>query len=197
MRHSVLLTLISFFSIQHVMAQEQPNSGTLSITSPKAETPVSYVLQLTEFRFKSSVDPKITAREIVAQFEKPKTDDSIQHIETIRMSIQSGVNNKVQFGRQVTVTTGMMTNAGKSTRITQDRSVGTVLRVSAIPQGQSVQLGIDYESSRFDGDGTEDSPPDTVTAKITSMQLFEIGKPMLVGGTSAGETSYVIVSVDR
>jgi len=193
MRSTILLALMCLIVPRHGFTQEQPQTTTAA--TPKAWAPESYIVQLTEFRFKSSVNPKISASEIVAQFEKPNSEGLIQHIETIRMSVQSGANNMVHFGRQVTVTTGTVTNAGKTTRISKDTSIGTILRVNAMPQDQNVQLEIDYEASRLDGDGTEVSPPNTVITKITSMQTFQIGKPMLVGGTSAGETTYVIVTI--
>jgi len=195
MRSTILLAMMCLFVPRHGFTQEQPQTTTAA--TPKADAPESYIVQLTEFRFKSSVNLKLSARDIVAQFEKPTTDGLIQPIETIRMSIQSGAENMVQFGRQVTVTTGTMTNAGKSTRINKDRTIGTILRVNAIPQDQKVQLTFTYESSRLDGDKTDDSPPDTLTTTISSMQLFELGKPTLVGGTSAGDTTYVILTIGR
>lgn len=103
----------------------------------------------------------------------------------------------VQFGRRATVTVGR-TSAGPgrpTARHTQQQEVGTQVRVLASQQEGKVLLKLSYNASRLEGEGTEDSPPDTSTVQFDTTLLLEPGTPTLVGGTSSKTGSYLLVSV--
>jgi type II secretory pathway component GspD/PulD (secretin) len=76
-------------------------------------------------------------------------------------------------------------------------NIGTLVRLTAEPADGKVLLKLSYECSRFEGEGTDESPPDTTTFQIDTTLLLEAGKPTLVGGSSASATSYLMVSVDQ
>lgn len=195
MRFTIILFTISLLALP-LAAQEQPRGITNATKS--AEPTESYVVQLTEFRLKSSLDPKLTASEIVEQFAKLKDDETIQPVETIRMSTLGGTESMVQFARQATVTVGTsVSGRGARVRQTQTQRIGTMVRLTATPQSGKVLVKLSYESSRFDGKGTEDSPPDTVTTLMNSSHLVELGKPKLIAGTSEGSTSFLLLTVSH
>ena len=155
----------------------------------------SYVVQLTEFRLKASVDPTLKAKEIVQAFDKLKSDGKIDLIETVRLSALENHESMAQFGKTATVTTSISQTQRGRVRSTQQREVGTMVELTAIPRNGKILLKLHYEASRFDGAGTEDSPPDTLTTRFNTTLLVEPGTPTLVGGTTAGATSLLFVSI--
>ncbi len=62
---------------------------------------------------------------------------------------------------------------------------------------ESVVAKIAFESSRFQGEGTDDTPPEIASSTIATTQLFELEKLYLLGSTSSGKTSYVFVTVTK
>ena len=187
MRGSFSLLLLVLFPLTPLIAQDEPMNS--------AE-PESYILQLTEFRLASASDPKLTPSEIVDRFVSG--DEGVTPVSTVRMSALSDIKCMAQFGRQTAVTTGSMTTGrGTTQRATQMIQVGTMVRFTASPRAGKVLVELSYESSQLEGEGTDSSPPDTVTSQFETAALVEFGKPKLIGGTSEGQTSFLILSVNR
>jgi len=192
----VLPTLFCLLYGANVIGQEQTQLKAIAVSQDESQQ--TYVVQLAEFRMKSSSDSTMSDTEIVEHFLKSKNDGLVQQIETIRMSTLSGTESMVHFIKGVTVTVGRTSNGRTPpSRVTQDRSIGTMLKLRASPQNEKVLMTLSYESSRLNGEGTEDSPPEAFTTRVESTHLFEIGKPKLIAGTNAGETTFVLVTVGR
>lgn len=175
--------------------QEQAASG--EAASEPVEAPRTYVVQLSEFRLKSSSDPNLTAEDVVESFERADGNEDFDLIETIRLAAMEQHESMVQFGRRATVAVGVTSSApGRpQMRRTEHMQIGTLMRVQVASQQDKVLLKMSYEASRFKGEGTDDSPPDTVTVQLDTTLLLKPGKAMLLGGSSAESGSYLLVSV--
>jgi hypothetical protein len=75
--------------------------------------------------------------------------------------------------------------------------VGTIVRVTATPENGSVFLKLTYETSKLDGNGDEDTPPELTKTQISTTQLLELGQPRLVGSSTSTPTSVVVVKVTK
>lgn len=176
--------------------QGQEAATTTSVSETSGAPTNVYVVQLTEFRMKRASDVKMTAGEIIKEFEEKKDKGDIEIVETIRMSTLANFESMVQVGRKVTVVTGVMNAPGRApVRQMQNQMVGTMVRLTAEPRDSKTMLRLSYEASRLDGEGEEDIPPDIKTFQIETSLLVDPAKLVLVGGSNADSTSYLVVSV--
>ena len=161
-----------------------------------AAKPTTYVVQITEFRLNKTLDPSLTAAQILELVSSKDDNAGYEPIETIRLSTLSGTESMVQFGRLVNVTVGKnMTRGGETQRTLQAFDVGTIVRVTATPENGSVSMKLTYETSRLDGNSDEDTPPELTKTQISTTQLLELGKPRLVGSSTSVPTSVVVITV--
>ena len=196
MRKPVLLLGLIVCVGNSALGQDAPEpAAALPSASTGGET---YLVQLTEFRIKDSAHAGWSTDEIVKRFERREEDGDVEIVESIRLSALSGLESMVQVGRRARVTVGVVSAPGRGpTRQTEWESIGTLVRLTAQPADDKVLLKLSYECSRFEGEGTDESPPDTTTFQIDTTLLLEAGKPTLVGGSSASPTSYLMVSVEQ
>ena len=193
MRFSTFLFLSIILS-GTCFAQEADSHQVVSKPTSGLEKP--YIVQLTEFRWKKSADTKMSSSDIVKALEEMKDTGDVEMIETIRLSALLGYENMMQICKRVSVTVGVMIAPGRGqTRQTQQQMVGTMVRITVEPANGKTLLKLSYEASRFEGEGTEDSPPDTKTFQVNSTLLLDDSKTALVGGTSAESTTFLAVSV--
>lgn len=171
----------------------QTSRGDRASSTEDGNAPPQYTVTLSEYHLEEFDPSRLTSTQVIDAINSKKLSPE----QTIILTAVAGTESVVQFGRTVTVATGQIKNQNFTTRQTEQRDVGAVLRVIARPEGQSVSATVSYEASRHVGEGTEDSPPDLVTTSINTTQLFEIGQQSLLAGTTAGETSYVIVTINR
>lgn len=176
-------------------AQDAPKPLTAETSRP--EVLESYIVQLSEYKINGPTDPSQTAADIVASLMKADAKTKPELIETVRLSTLSGSESMVQFGKQVRVTSGTVSVRGTTARQMQNVQFGTIVRVTATPRAGKVVVKLSFESSRLDGKGAENSPPDISTTQIESTQLLEIGKPTLIGGTTADTSSFILLTVTR
>lgn len=194
MRHTLLATFCllaaPLIALESTNAAEQAGAD--------RETQATYLVQLTEFQVKSSSDPKMSARDIVARFQRLKDDKTAQPIEVIRLSVLGETETMIQFGRQTEVTSGIVSSGrGSTTRQTDTLQIGTLVRLTVSPRAdQKALVTLSYESSRLEGEGEKDLRPDIVTTQIEGAHIIELGKSKLIAGTSAGRTSFLILSVE-
>ena len=195
MRLSTILFLASITVTSFCVAQEIENSQ--AVTNKSSGLGNAYIVQLTEFRFKKSSDMHIPSSEIVKSFDELKDNGDIEIIETIRLSALPSYESMMQIGNRATVTVGVMNAPGRGqTRQTQQQMIGTMVRLTAEPSDGKTLLKLSYEASRFEGEGSDDSPPDTKTFQINTTLLLDRSKTALVGGTSAGSSTFLAVSVN-
>ena len=175
------------------------SSDTSDDTNSSSSNQASFFVQLTEYRLKLPHDPSRPVAEIVAILAKPGDNEEYQPVETIRLSALSGTESTVQFGRRVNVTAGTaVTNRGGTARNVQGVDIGTLLKVTPVLlQSGNVALKLKFESSRIEGDASEDSPPDISRTQINTTQLLELGKPSLVGSTTSTASSVILITVTR
>lgn len=195
MRLSTILLFASITFSSFCYAQEDKNSQ--PVTNKSSGLGSAYVVQLTEFRMKKSSDVRISSSEIVKAFDELKDNGDIEIIESIRLSALPTYESMVQIGKKATVTVGVVNAPGRgATRQTQQQMIGTMVRLTAEPSDGKTLLKLSYEASRFEGEGSDDSPPDTKTFQINTTLLLERSKTALVGGTSAESSTFLAVSVN-
>jgi hypothetical protein len=185
----VLSSIDAFAGPQDPDAVVRTNQADQSQT----EVPEQYLITLSQYRLEGLDTSHLTADDVAAAIKTQKASP----VETVMLTAVAGGESMVQFGRSVTVTTGTVANRDVTSRQTQQREVGSLLRLIPSTEGQKVGLQLTFESSRQAGEGTDDSPPDIVTISIKISQLFDLGKPTLIGGTTTGESSYVFLTVSR
>lgn len=154
---------------------------------------VRFMVTLSEYQLEDSVPASASEADILGLIQK----SNVLPTETIRLSVVSDVEGMVQFGKRVTVTVGKTVNRDVTTRQAQNVQVGTLLKLTLSMANELVLAKLAFESSRLQGEGTDDSPPDMVTATISTTQILEFEKPRLMGSTSSGQTSFVFVTVTK
>lgn len=121
---------------------------------------------------------------------------SCEPIETIRLSVLSGSESYVQFGRRVNVTVGRTVGrGGEAARTIQVFDVGTTVRITAKPANGPVAIMLSYETSRLEDNGEDDTPPEMITTQISTSQVLELGRPRLIGSSSSAATSVIVITI--
>jgi hypothetical protein len=196
MRKPVLLLGLIVCLGNSALGQDDPEPAAALLSASSGGE--CYLVQLTEFRISDSSHAGWSTDEIVKRFERREEDGDVEIVETIRLSVLSGHESMVQVGRRARVTVGVVSTPGRGpTRQMESHNIGTMVSLTAEPADGRVLLKLSYTSSRFEGEGTDESPPDTTTFQIDATLLLEAGKPTLVGGSSASPTSYLMVSVEQ
>jgi len=154
-----------------------------------------YSATISEYQLKEIKTPPLTQDVILAAIENQKAVP----IETVMTTATDGIEGRIQFGRQVALTTGSVNNGRTNARQTQQFHIGTMLRLSIAPSEPETMVGVSlsFEAARVSGEGTEDSPPDIATTTITLKQTVELGKPTLIGASTANESSFVFLTISR
>ena len=217
MRHLVVPLCIYVLFAQIVNAQDAtkrpstpPTSEQLSrmqsfrqsntSPDPSVKAEQSYFVQFTEFRFKHAVDLDVhrTSDEIVLSFDKLHKEGKIELIETIRLSALEYHENSVQFGKTMSVTSGVTRTAqGLQQQSRQTVPIGTMVQVKPTPQEGKVLLKVTYTVSRMHDNIGEEKQPDIVTVQLNSTLLLEIGKATLVGGFASDENDFLMVTIRK
>lgn len=184
-------TLIAFVAVLgisgNVLAGENQASENAELKFDR------YVATISEYQLEKPVSETATEAEIIELIRQQKVVPS----ETVRLSTINRVESLVQFGKSVTVTTGKVVQGTRTMRHTNQVEIGTLLQVVVESEGDVVSVKVAFESSRLQGEGTDDSPPDIVKSRIESTQVLELGKSCLLGSTSGGETSYILLTIMR
>ena len=189
---ALLLSLIAVTS--SCFAQEEKDSKSVA-NSSNGPGDVS-IVHLTEFRLKKPMDESVSTNEILKSLSEMKDNGEVEVIETIRLSALPTYESMVQIGKKATVTVGVMrAPGGGQNRTMQQQAIGTMVRVTAEPVDGKTRLKLSYEASRFEGEGTNESPPDTKTFQINTTLLLERSKTVLVGGSSADSSTFLAVSI--
>lgn len=195
MRSLALLLVLGAWGAGVAAAQED-NPGAAS--PPPTPATRSYVVQFTEFRLQDSADPKLAAREIVQSFDALQAEGKLQVTETVRLSALEGCECMAQFGKQAAITVGVTRGqpAGYARQV-QYQQVGTMVRVTAKAQQDRVALQLSYEASHLGESDADDRPPETSTIQYNTTLLLQPGAPALVGGSSAGPSSFLLVTLSE
>jgi hypothetical protein len=181
----IVATLLASIACSTAYAQQA--------VSDQAKAPVRYIVTLSEYQLGNGVPDTASEADILELLRQ----NTVHPTETVRLSVIKDVEGMVQFGKLAAVTVGKTVNREVTTRQTQNVQVGTLLRITIRLENDAIAANIAFEASRFQGDGTDDSPPDIDTTTIKTTQFIEFGKPRLIGSSSSGKTSYVFVTVNQ
>jgi hypothetical protein len=190
MFRAFLCICVALGAIGYAFAQGTTNSP----NGP--EISASYIVQLTEYRLNQPMDSSKSAAEILALVSKD-SDDLKRKVETIRLSASSGVESMAQFGQTVFVTVGTVSgNKGFPVQKSmQGMEIGTLVKVTVVPQNDKVAMTLTYESSSLGEAAGEDSPPDINKTKVNTTQLLDLGKSSLVSASTTSSSSILVVKV--
>jgi len=161
-------------------------------TRAQVEPQAQYLITVSEYRFKDLDPTQLTAKKLASAIKTKAAP-----VETIVLSGHSGLESKVRYGREVTVNTGRSSGRSGSSRSKVRRDLGTVLTVTPTTVGNQVSAVVSFSSTRNVGEGTDDSPPELTATSIETTQLVDLDSPILIGASSAEETSYVFLTVSR
>ena len=166
-------------------------------TADKAPEPTlrSYVVQLTEFRWKGAADLALSPRELARAADQLRKDGKLDVIETVRLSALESHESMVHFGKNVPVPTSVAETRQGRVRSVQFREVGTIVQLTAARKGGKVALELKYAAARLNGEGAGDLPPDTLLTQFKTTLMIEPGTPTLVGSTTAQPASLLMVSI--
>ncbi|WP_153557369.1 hypothetical protein [Roseimaritima sediminicola] len=157
------------------------------------EQPQRYLITVSEYRL--DIDAAQLTAEAIAEAREA---EGVAPVEVIMLSTMASAESMVQFGRSMTVTIGhVVSNRNVTARRTEEREVGTLLRLTAEPAGEKVAAKIEFECSRPVGQGSEDAPPDMVTTSFDTTQVFELGEPTLIAASTSGEPSFFFMTIHQ
>jgi len=155
----------------------------------------SYVVQLTEFRWKGAADLALSARELARAVDQLRKDGKLELIETVRLSALENHESMVHFGKSVPVPTAVAQTRQGPVRSVEYREVGAIVQLTAAPKGGKVALELKYAAARLTGEGAGDLPPNTLLTECKTTLTIEPGTPTLVGSTTPQSTSLLMVSI--
>ena len=183
---AIFVALCAFESAFEEGATNPPNLSEIS---------ASYIVQLMEYRLEQPIDPSQSATEILALVSRNDGDPK-KKVETIRLSASSGIESMAQFGQTVFVTVGTvaMNKGFPVQKSMQAMEIGTLIKVTVVPQNDKVAVTLTYESSSV-GEVAGDSPPNINKTKVNTTQLLDLGKPSLVSGSTTVSSSILVVKV--
>jgi hypothetical protein len=185
-----LLILVSLLSISRLAAADDL-VATETGDAAKVKAEQRYFVTLSEYRLPNPIATSLVDTEIVELINEQK----LEPIETLRVSNVSETESLVQFAKRVSVITGKVTNRDGISHVKQMVQIGTSLRITTRPHESGVEAKIVYESSRFHGEGSDDSPPDTVTMTCNLTQVVRLETPTLIAASSAGDGVYVLLTI--
>lgn len=153
----------------------------------------SFMVTIAEYQMEASVPVSASEKDLLDSIRK----DGLTPAEVVRFTVLSDTEGMVQFGKQTAVVIGSVTTRTGTSRNMQQYDLGTLIKVSVSPDGAGVITKLQFESSRLQGEGTEDSPPDVATATISTSRSHVLGVPCLMGSTTADNTSYIFLTVTK
>lgn len=190
-----LLAFACVAAISASAAQETEKSA------PKTPGPLipseSYLVHVTEFRLKAPADLKIAPDNIAESFDRMLEEGAVELTEIVSLSAMEGLPGYVKIERFTSVVTGMTDTAQGRFPIRSSATTGTTIGITAMHKDDDILMELDYESSRFNGQGTEESAPELIKVQIQTTLKLKDGKAVLVGGTTSEPGSLLLVRIAR
>ena len=183
---SLLLVLFSGIG----QCKENPKAGDDGTASP---APTQFLVTLSEYHLEKSIP--VDADE--AKILEIVRESGASPYETVRMTAAADTESMVNFGRQITVTTGKVARGPITSRETQTVQIGTILQVRIASHGDGAMAEISYTTSRLDGNGTDDSTPDVLTNTVQATQIYVLGEQRLLSTSSVGKAPCIVVSIQQ
>jgi len=170
---------------------EESEKEDKTATGPPIQT--QFLVTLSEYHLEGPIPVNATEAEILDIVR----DSEIKPFETVRMTAAEQTESMVNFGQQVTVTTGKVARGPVTSRQTQSVKIGTILRVRIAEHANGALAEIDYSTSRLNGNGTDDSPPDVLTNTLQATQIYKLGEQRLLSTSSIEKAPCIVVSIQR
>lgn len=207
MQKILLLTAMLVFSYLApcVFAADPPSTDAAATPSTQPALLDSYVVRLVEIRTSGTLEEPLTAENFTSSLEKLKQDGKVALLESIRVSAIANQEAMAQFGKSAAITVGTNFPGGGPggpgggrgpMRVTQERNMGTIVKVTVSPQAGKLLVKLVYEASRFEDEKPEDRPPAHTTTHFASTLVVGPGKTILVGGQDSEKSSTVFLTVD-
>ncbi|MFO1004249.1 MAG: hypothetical protein U0936_28350 [Planctomycetaceae bacterium] len=166
-------------------------------SQPKAATPSqSFNVQVFAYQSNRQLTPAEFA-ELPRSLDQLTKDNAVQLVETVRVSVLQDQQAIAQFDRKTAITTGSVTNVNGKQPIKQLHSVGTLVQLTVTPQDEKLSVMLKYESSRFNGEGTDSSPPDILSAKLDTAVLIPVDQMALIGSTDSKPGTILLMKVTK
>lgn len=163
----------------------------------KAATPSrSFNVQVFAYQSNRQLTPAEFA-ELPKLLDQLTKDSAIQLVETVRVSVVQDQQAIAQFDRKTAITTGTVTNVNGKQPIKQLHSVGTLVQLKVTPQDEKLSVTLKYESSRFNGEGTDSSPPDILSAKLDTAVLIPVDQMSLIGSTDSKPGTILLMKITK
>ena len=159
-----------------------------------------YLIEVIEFQIAASDGADLSAEQLVESYPQMKSDGLLKRAETTRFYASEKKPSFVNFGKQIELTSAStLAEQGRPVaRQVKQIEIGTTAEVllDSVGEGQ-VALQVVYRSSRVEGEGTDDSPPDIQSINMEASLVLELGKTKLLGGTSANPNVYVLITISE
>jgi len=190
MKTSIPCVLMLFVLASSAIGAEKEKVATAAKNPPKFQS--RYVVTLAEYQLEKNLPITATEAEISAFIH----DQEIEPFETLKLTGVNDTESSVNFGRTVAVTTGHVSHREGTSRQTSERSIGTVLRIRMAAHERGVIADVSYTCARILGNGTDDSFPNIYNNTVDVTQVFELGKPSLIGANLAEKSTYYFLTIE-
>lgn len=160
-----------------------------------AESPklAQILVTLAEYKIEKPIPVKAPEAEIL----KSIRDSGVMPSETVRATVAADTQSIVNFGKRVTVTTGKISRGPVTSRQTETMEIGTILQLQLTEHPKGAIAEIDYTTSRLEGGGNDDSPPDVVTNTVQATQVYALGEQRLLSTSGSENVTCIFVSIQR
>lgn len=193
MRYLMAFACVAALSASAAQETETSAPGTSGPSIPSE----SYLVHVTEFRLKAPADLKLAPDNIAESFDRMLEEGGIELTETVSLSAMEGQPGYVKIERVTSVVTGMTVTAQGRFPIRSSETTGTTVGITAMHKDDEILMELDYESSRFNGPGTEESPPELIKVQIQTTLKLKDGEAVLAGGTTSEPRSFLLVRIVR
>ncbi len=156
----------------------------------------SYHVQLTEFRMKSSIDPKLKGEDILKAFHQAD-GSKIEVVNTLRFTVLERNELSATFGKTVGVPSSENIGpGGAKMRSWTMQPMGTDVKIYLLPHEGELLMRLTYNVTRMEPNPDNDAlVHESSHFVIQANELLSLGKPLLVGGSANDETVYLMVTV--
>ena len=183
-----LVFLLLTAGIAHCQESSKKGNG-----DKGASIQTQFMVTLAEYHLEKQIPVDATEAEILKIIRSAGTAP----FETIRMTASENTESMVNFGKSITVTTGRISRGPTTTRQTETMQIGTILNARIAEHANGAIAEIDYTTSRLNGEGTEDSPPDLDTNTAQATQIYAIGEPRLLSTWGTDKVTCIVVTIQR
>lgn len=189
-----LFALLAIFTVGSLIAHIPVIGNDSQAPNPSESDLGRFMVTVTEYQIARSIPDDATESDIL----KVIRDEKLVPIETIRLSVSDSIEGSVKIGRVVSVIAGKATTpAGVQFQYT-DVQVGSSLSILLNGDDKRVIAKIQFEASRLQDEGNaENERPVISSTVIKTTQSIGLGTPCVLGVSTTGRTSYVIMLVNK